>query len=627
MEYRKEIDGLRAVAVLPVILFHAGFQVFSGGFVGVDVFFVISGYLITSILLAEIQSGEFSLVNFYERRARRILPALFVTMFVSIFVSWFWLLPRDMQSFSQSLVAVSIFSSNILFWLTSGYFDSTSELKPLLHTWSLAVEEQYYLIFPLFLMLIWKIGKKYLASILTVVAVISIALAQYCLMNNQTQTAFYLLPTRGWELLMGSLVALFLFNSPRYIPNEKASQIGAGVGLTLLCYAIFAFSKQTPFPGFYALVPTLGTALIIIFATEQTIVGKLLSNRAFVGIGLISYSAYLWHQPLFAFARHFFVDEPGQLLLGGLTLVTIVIAYCSWKYVEKPFRDKQRFSRKSIFIYSVFGSLVFISFGLVGHFEKGFVNRFSQSQQEILKFEKFNITNVYKSGTCFLDWNQSYLAFSNQCAVSSADNSIMIWGDSHAASLSFGLRKQFTDVIQYTASGCPPIKDVVIDWRPNCKKINDYVIEEITRITPKQIFLLANWSLYGDQFELNSLGVTIKYIKKVSPKSSIYIIGPIPQWRPSLPKLMVKQEVSLDGIKLLRIASFEQLKIIDGLLNQLAYEEKVNFLSPLDVMCEHQRCLATSLADGSYKLTAWDYGHLTDSGSILLARKLLNINE
>jgi peptidoglycan/LPS O-acetylase OafA/YrhL len=302
MDYRREIDGLRALAVLPVILFHAGFETFSGGFVGVDVFFVISGYLITTNILAEIEQGKFSVVNFYERRARRILPGLYLVMLVCIPFAWFWLLPSDTRDFSQSLIAVSVFVSNILFWRESGYFGSAAELKPLLHTWSLAVEEQYYVLFPLFLTLFWKLGKVFLLVTLGFVFVISLILAEWGA-QNRLSAAFYLLPTRVWELLIGAFAAFYLSQVNRQDFGRLLSEVTGWSGVALITGAVFAFSKATPFPGFYALVPTIGTVGIILFATQRTTVGKFLGNKLFVGIGLISYGAYLWHQPLFAFAR------------------------------------------------------------------------------------------------------------------------------------------------------------------------------------------------------------------------------------------------------------------------------------------------------------------------------------
>ena len=211
MKYRKEIDGLRALAIIPVILFHAGFKVFEGGFIGVDVFFVISGYLITTIILSDIESGKFSISNFYERRARRILPALFFIMLCCLPFAWFVLTPNHLKDFYQSLTAVSVFSSNILFWKESGYFDTATELKPLIHTWSLAVEEQYYILFPLLLVMLWKLRKQLILGSLIAITVISLFLAQWGAYNKPSAT-FFLLPTRSWELAIGALIAYyFLF--------------------------------------------------------------------------------------------------------------------------------------------------------------------------------------------------------------------------------------------------------------------------------------------------------------------------------------------------------------------------------------------------------------------------------
>jgi peptidoglycan/LPS O-acetylase OafA/YrhL len=229
MDYRPEIDGLRALAVLPVILFHAGFETFSGGFVGVDVFFVISGYLITTIILKELEQDDFSIARFYERRARRILPALFLVMFVCIPFAWLWLLPDDMQRFSQSLVAVSTFVSNLLFWQESGYFDTAAELKPLLHTWSLAVEEQYYVLFPLFLVLVWPFGKRWILVLLALGAVLSLSLAEWGSFRRPAAT-FYLLPTRGWELLLGALIAFYLSKDNRLKAAGVTGEIAGVLG-------------------------------------------------------------------------------------------------------------------------------------------------------------------------------------------------------------------------------------------------------------------------------------------------------------------------------------------------------------------------------------------------------------
>ena len=371
MKYRREIDGLRTVAVLPVILFHAGFEAFQGGFVGVDVFFVISGYLITTIILCDINKKKFSIVTFYERRARRILPALFFVMLCCLPFAWLFLLPSHLKDFSQSLIAVSVFLSNILFWRESGYFGAASELKPLLHTWSLAVEEQYYVLFPLFLMALWKLGKRWIFGALMAVSALSLAAAQWGAYHKPF-AAFFLLPTRVWELGIGALIAFYFFYKSEHANfiklRKNTSEILGAVGLFLICYAIFSFDKNTPFPSFYALIPTVGAGLIIIFSTPDTVVGRFLGIKPIVGIGLLSYSAYLWHQPLFVFVRHVSLTEPNTVLLLVLSVTSILLAYPTWRFVENPFRNKTVIRRRSLFFFAVLGSVAFAVIGCAGYF-------------------------------------------------------------------------------------------------------------------------------------------------------------------------------------------------------------------------------------------------------------------
>jgi peptidoglycan/LPS O-acetylase OafA/YrhL len=288
--YRPEVDGLRALAVLPVVLYHAGVPLFRGGFVGVDVFFVISGYLITGILLAELSRGDFSLLRFYERRARRILPALSVMMLACLPMAWLWLDPLDLKGFAKSLVAVPLFSSNLLFWLESGYFDGEADLKPLIHTWTLGVEEQYYLLIPLWLMLTWRLGTSVRWLSLAAIGLLSLGWAELGA-REASSAAFFLLPARAWELLLGSLVALYARRRPGHAHGSGLRQNAlAALGLGLLGLATFTFDRSTPFPGLHAAVPTLGAALLILFAGPGTLVGRLLATRTLVGIGLISYS-------------------------------------------------------------------------------------------------------------------------------------------------------------------------------------------------------------------------------------------------------------------------------------------------------------------------------------------------
>lgn len=360
MHYRTEIDGLRALAVLPVIAYHAGFAGFSGGFVGVDIFFVISGYLISSILLDELQKQQFSLLGFYERRIRRILPALFLVLGFTAALAWWLLLPHEMAAFGRSLMAVVVFASNILFWKESDYFATEAEYIPLLHTWSLAVEEQYYVIFPLLLALLWKFGRKAIYLSLGLLAVIGLATAEY-LWRVDAGANFYLLPSRFWELLIGALAAVYLKN---HQPTTSwLTQLLSLTGIALVLGSIFLLDNSLPFPSRYALLPTIGAALIILFATPNNLAGQILSLKPLVFVGLISYSAYLWHQPLLVFARMQPYLEPSLELMAAMAFSSLLLAWFSWRFVERPFRQRQRFTRKQIFIFAAVASLCFLGLG------------------------------------------------------------------------------------------------------------------------------------------------------------------------------------------------------------------------------------------------------------------------
>lgn len=367
MKYRAEIDGLRALAVIPVVLFHAHVPGFSGGYVGVDIFFVISGYLITTILIDEIEAKQFSIVNFYDRRLRRILPALSFVVILCYPAAYFLLLPSEFLDFSQSILAVTFFASNILFFLESDYFATASELKPLLHTWSLAIEEQYYLFFPIFLMMFWRFGKTIVLSLLAFVFLVSLVMATWA-STHYPSANFYLLPTRIWELLVGAGLAFFI-KYIGYYRNRLVNEIGGCIGILAIIYSIIFFNSQTPFPGIYALVPTVGAACLIVFAVNNTLVQRFLGLKGIVYIGLISYSLYLWHQPVFAFSKQYtFFDTPNVTVMLILSVCVLVLAHLSWKYIETPFRSKKRFNRERIFSLSALVTVVMIFLGIVGIF-------------------------------------------------------------------------------------------------------------------------------------------------------------------------------------------------------------------------------------------------------------------
>jgi len=629
LTYRREIDGLRALAVLPVILFHAGFSAFRGGYVGVDVFFVISGYLITGIILADRAAGRFSLTAFYERRARRILPALFFVMAACIPFAFLWMLPGDRNDFFQSLVAVAGFASNFLFWSESDYFATAVEWKPLLHTWSLAVEEQFYVLFPLLLILLWRIGRRHLFGLLAVAALLSLGLAQWTALHHP-DAAFYLLPMRAWELLIGALISLHRLNHAPRPASAPRAQFAGMLGLALLAYAVVAFDKTTPYPSVYTLAPTLGTALLILYATPQTWAGRFLGYPALVGIGLISYSAYLWHQPLFAFVRLRSLDAPGGATFAALSAAALVLAYFTWRFVETPFRDRKRMGRRTIFSFAAAGSLAFLAIGGLGDhtdgFEKSYIANLTPAQKLIYAFEDYNYKPVYRARECFLVKNQNASDFAPACApeTSPAPKTIVVWGDSHAASLASGLRAQRPgSLAQFTASACAPLVDFDSKSSPNCADINDYVLQQITRLHPSIVMLHANWREYEMLGMVATLDRTIARVREASPASDIVVLGGLPQWEPSLPLSLIRRDTSLTDGATIPTPLLADLRRIDVELAGDAAKSGARFVSVLDAVCGIDSCMAIVGSDQGIAPIAWDYGHLTEAGASALAERLI----
>jgi peptidoglycan/LPS O-acetylase OafA/YrhL len=510
MQYRKEIDGLRAVAVIPVIFFHAAIGPFHGGFIGVDIFFVISGYLITTILLSDLSAGNYSILEFYERRIRRILPALFFVLAVSLPFAWFWLLPRELEDFSQSIAAVTLFASNILFWQKSGYFDSASELKPLLHTWSLAVEEQYYVLFPILLAVIWKHFRSEAKKILFALFIGSIAFAQWAQASHPTAN-FYLLPTRGWELLIGSLTAVFLLENERPVDNRLAVELLAAAGLLLIVIAIFVFNEQTPTPSVITLIPTVGTALIILFARQDTLTGKILGYRLLVAIGLVSYSAYLWHQPLFAFARIRSLTPLTSELFLVLIFVCFGLAFFSWRFVERPFRKRSPLSRFYVFSIAALGTLFFLLIGSIGHITNGTFGRSPDSTMLAIQ-SSGNSKDTNKR--CWSELTRSE-NLDSACILGKVGipPAFVVFGDSHAGSLISEINRQAlkhgTSGLDYTYNSCSPIIGGTDKFEENQSKICANLREQFfNRLhgnkIPQTVILLSRWTLRIEQQRFNN---------------------------------------------------------------------------------------------------------------------------
>ncbi len=640
-KYRPDIDGLRTLAVLPVILFHAGFKSFGGGFVGVDIFFVISGYLITTIIVSELDRGEFSIIGFYERRARRILPALFFVMLFCLPVAWFFLIPFDLKSFSQSLIAVSLFGSNFFFWKTSGYFDTATDLKPLLHTWSLSVEEQYYMIFPLLLMFAWGCGRRRIASAIGFVAILSLVFAQY-FSFYKPMVAFYLLPTRAWELMVGAIVAFYHAEHNINKHKHAYAQILSFLGLFGICYSVFFYDKKIPFPGFYALLPTIGAALVIAFSTKNTLAGKILGSKPFVGIGLISYSAYLWHQPLFAFIRYYLESPPDALVMIAATLLSILFAYFTWLFVERPFRNKQRFSRKLIFLFSLTGSIFFIIIGMVGSWSNGGFNyKTNEAQRELLRSAKKSpMRSLCHSG------GSSYRIPAQACEYFEGDVKVATFGDSHTVELAYALadelREKKVKVKHYSFSGCPPMferKDAAAV--PFCTEWTNAALENIIENKDIQLVVVSyriNLALYGghegvfpslpDDFRDNPGERSERwnsYIrsldKLIASGKKVVLVLQAPELPQPIDHLIIKSHdpehdipgVSADWWK--RRQSFVSQHIDD-------LPKKVMIIDPAKYFCDGELCYATKNGVSLY----FDDDHMSVEGARIVAKQVIGIS-
>lgn len=431
MKYRREIDGLRALAIAPVVLFHAGFEIFSGGFVGVDVFFVVSGFLITSIIIGQKTDGTFSLKTFYQRRVRRILPALFTMCLLACIPAWFLLVPGELNSFGKSLVSVLTFTSNFHFFERSGYFDTAAELQPLLHTWSLAVEEQFYILFPLVVMALWGLQRGWLLTSLFALGLASFILAQLGVRQSPNAT-FFLLHTRAWELMIGSLGA-FAWASGRVAVPKRAANALTLLGLIALVAPVVLYDHHTPFPSAYALPPTLGALLVLLFATHGTWAARLLSWRGFVGLGLISYSMYLLHQPMFVFARLAFNWSPEQIMLY-LSVPLLALSFLSWRFVEQPARAaKLPFRRLFWRALMPMAAVIFI-LGTLFDQANGFPKRFDG-----VNFEQLDYASHWQGWS---DCPEGALPIAADIGCKTQDPSALVQsiviGDSHAGHLASG---------------------------------------------------------------------------------------------------------------------------------------------------------------------------------------------
>lgn len=522
LNYRADIDGLRAVAVLSVLLYHAGASVVSGGFVGVDVFFVISGYLITTIIMREINGNKFSLAKFYERRIRRIYPALFAILPFTIGISAFLYDPSNFRNFGKSLIATTFFFSNIHFWTDTGYFEGPTELKPLLHTWSLAVEEQFYIFFPLMVMLIARYFKSRISHILAGITLLLFSWNIYA-MQNDPSGAFYFAHLRAWELLIGSVLAL----NPVSVRTKPAFRnVLSLIGLGMISAPIFLYSENTAFPGFAATVPAFGTALIIYSGIANlTLVNKLLSFPPLVFVGKISYSLYLWHWPLIIFTTYYAIRKLTRPELVLLLMVIFIVSSLSWQFIEKPFRIKTLPGKTSIFLGAGTVMLITAAIGSIIYFNGGFPNR-----QNTEQMADENETWVYEPCNFTDSDNDGALEF---CTIGAEMQtpSFLVWGDSHASALTWGIhlsasQNGIAGQLIYGA-GCPPLLGIASNRKSTCIDFNDTVLQYIEDHPELDtIFLAGRWAQWaeGTGYKENIKNKLIDTLSESSKKTTNAIL-------------------------------------------------------------------------------------------------------
>ncbi len=487
IKYRPEIDGLRTLAVLPVVLFHAGFAI-NGGFLGVDIFYVISGFLITAIIYAEGRHGNFTFARFYERRIRRILPLLIVVVAVTSLVAWLMLSPNALDDYGKSVLATLFFVSNIYFWKTTEYFSQGAENKPLLHTWSLAVEEQFYIVFPIVLLIIMRLFRRYDLWILIACTIIGLAFAEIMSLKHAT-FSFYIFPTRAWELLSGAAGAVFVAKYGR-----KPNAIAAAAGLALIILAYISCDSTMVHPGIYTVPTIAGAILILLFADIQNLTGKILSNTWIVLLGKISYGIYLWHQPVLAFLR-LWNFQPLSPVEGGLAVIaTIALSYLTWRFVEAPFRNRKVFGIRQAYATLGFGAAALAAVAVI--FSTVSVTNLPFRPREV----KVSDDRNFCPNPVSLDEGRVKGCLLGDATV--VPTAVLI-GDSSANALGGALDEQAkvrgTSILRLSIDGCTQLTgvDYIRYSGESCGKLQSSVLSYVLRSKDiTDVFLLNRWTLF-----------------------------------------------------------------------------------------------------------------------------------
>lgn len=504
LKYRPDIDGLRAIAVMAVVLFHLDYSMFKGGYIGVDVFFVISGFLISQIVYSKVQNNNFSFKDFYKNRALRILPVLFVLIIFCILGGFFILLSDEYSKLGVSSIASVLFIPNILFWFKTGYFEIEAESTPLLHIWSLGVEEQFYILFPLFVYLfILKFNRKYIFGVTSLLVLVSFYInIKYTSLD--ITYSFYMLFSRAWELLVGFLLTLFLQHIKSI--NNTIIELSSIIGICLIIFPVYFYDTNILFPGYYAVLPVLGSMLVIFSGSfeKKSYVKKMLSNRYIVFIGLISYSLYLWHWPIIVYLK---MAYSTIYLNEIILLITFLISVISYIFIEKPFRNKSNIiipsniKFKSLIIMGILISI--FSFAVI--YNGGIPARLPDSVKYASNPKVYLPENRHCHRLKSQDFkDKKFCTFGHE----NTKPTFALLGDSHAEAFKYGLKlaaiQKGKSGVQFTKPGCRPIKGIDKKGKKGCLRFIDVALNEIVNNDDiNTVFLAGYWSLAYHGFDHN----------------------------------------------------------------------------------------------------------------------------
>jgi peptidoglycan/LPS O-acetylase OafA/YrhL len=608
--YRNDVDGLRAVAVMLVVNFHGFPLAMPGGFIGVDIFFVISGFLITGIIAREIDASRFSLVGFYNRRIRRIFPALIVMLCTVLALGWLWMLPAPYAALSRDVAASAAFSANVALLLQSGYFDVESARKPLLHLWSLGIEEQFYLFWPLILMLAARLGWS-LLRVAAVIALASFAL-NVALIGSDPVATFYLPFTRAWELLAGAVLACAW---DRFDQGEAASNRRAVAGAVLIVIAAAVLNVHRAFPGWWALLPVAGSALLL-SAPASWINRRLLSWQPAVWVGLISYPLYLWHWPLLVM---FAIIKFGPLtdLQRELTvLLSALLAWGTYWFIERPFRFGRPVPLKAA---SLAGAMAMVAIaGVVVVAGRGFDFRLPPEIRAMADVPEQ--TAQWRIHQCLLDLDHD-AGFADDCVDRNHRPLLLVWGDSTAGALMPGLRKAQQSrgfgIAQLTASSCIPAIGVDVPATPGCRANNDRVLALARRLTPDIVLLHGTWEKY-----LDHVAETVTALKQQTG-ARVIVLGPVPGWKRGLPNEVLRYYLLHHRLIPARVSDGVSSDAYDTAMREALVPKGAEFVPAWDALCNAEGCL-TRLGDGASDITASDQVHLTEKASVFLIQSIID---